>query len=74
MRDDNGRFIKYAGVIFEVLNQISYKLNFTYSVHEPPDGKYGNEQPDGTYNGMIKQVRGGRWGGAVGGLMVVLFP
>ena len=71
MRDDNGRFIKYAGVIFEVLNQISYKLNFTYSVHEPPDGKYGNEQPDGTYNGMIKQVRGGGQGG---GFMGVLFP
>ena len=56
MRDDNGKFIKYAGVIFEVLNQISHKLNFTYSVHEPPDGKYGNEQSDGSYNGMIKQV------------------
>ena len=56
MRDDNGKFIKYSGVIFELLNQISHKLNFTYSVHEPPDGLYGNEQSDGSYNGMIKQV------------------
>ena len=39
-----------------MLNQISKKLNFTYSVHEPPDGKYGNEQSDGSFNGMIKQV------------------
>ena len=61
MRDDDGKFIKYSGVIFEVLTQISHKLNFTYSVHEPPDGKYGNEQSDGSYNGMIKQVRGKMW-------------
>ena len=58
VRDDHGKFIKYSGVIFELLTQVSHKLNFTYSVHEPPDGKYGNEQSDGSYNGMIKQVRG----------------
>ena len=57
VRDENGKFLKYSGVIFEVLSQISQKLNFTYSVHEPADGLYGNEQSDGSYNGMIKQVR-----------------
>ena len=45
--------------MFEVLNQISYKLNFTYSVHEPKDGMFGTEQPDGSFNGMIKMVSGG---------------
>ena len=36
-----------SGVIFEVLNQISYKLNFTYNVREPGDG---------SYEGMIQKV------------------
>merc|ERR1712226_1098146 len=31
VRDDDGKFIKYSGVIFEVLTQISHKLNFTYN-------------------------------------------
>ena len=27
-------------MVFEVLDQISYKLNFTYNVREPEDGSY----------------------------------
>lgn len=56
IKDSNGKTIKYDGLVIEVLNQISYKLNFTYSVHEPPDGQFGTEQSGGSFNGMIKQV------------------
>ena len=56
VKDKDGKFVKYSGLVIEVLNQISYKLNFTYSVHEPADGQFGTEQADGSFNGMIKQV------------------
>ena len=36
-----------SGFIFEVLNQVSYKLNFTYNVIEPSNGMW---------DGMIDQV------------------
>ena len=42
-------------MIFEVLNQISYKLNFSYTIREPSDGLWGSEV-NGKWNGMIKQV------------------
>ena len=30
-----------SGLIFEVMDQISRKLNFSYSVREPADGLWG---------------------------------
>lgn len=47
VRNEKGEVVDYSGFIFEVLNQISYKLNFTYNVVEPSDG---------SWNGMINQV------------------
>lgn len=38
-----------------MLNEISYKLNFTYVVKEPSDGKWGDLK-NGKWNGMISQV------------------
>ena len=55
MEKKNGRVVGQSGLIFEVLDQISYKLNFSYSVREPADGKWGL-QHNGEWNGMIKQV------------------
>ena len=37
-----------TGIIFTVLDEISYKLNFTYNVREPDDGSYA---------GMIQKVQ-----------------
>ena len=36
-----------TGIIFTVLDEISYKLNFTYNIREPDDGSYA---------GMIQKV------------------
>ena len=54
-KDNQGKIIGSSGLIFEVLDQISHKLNFSYSVREPADGLWG-AQEGGTWNGMIKQV------------------
>ena len=39
-KDKHGEIVEATGVVFEVLDQISYKLNFTYNVREPEDGSY----------------------------------
>ena len=49
---DNGT---YSGYYIEVLNIIASKLNFTYTVYQPPDGKYGIKE-DGEWNGMIREL------------------
>ena len=53
VRDNKGQIVDYSGFVFEVLNQISFKLNFTYEVVEPEDGKWGSSAGDG----MVGQVR-----------------
>ena len=55
IRDDKGNVVKYSGLIFALLDEISYKLNFTYVVKEPADGLWGLKE-NGQWNGMIRQV------------------
>ena len=38
IRDKQGKVVKYSGLIFTLLDEISYKLNFTYVVKVPEDG------------------------------------
>jgi len=53
MYKEDGR---WTGLIFELLDQISWKLNFTYEVEEPRDGKWGVKDSSGNWNGLIRQV------------------
>ena len=32
-------------------------MNFTYEVRKSPDGQYGAIQPDGSWNGMIRELQ-----------------
>ena len=32
-------------------------MNFTYTVTEPPDGKWGAIRPDGTWSGMVGMLQ-----------------
>ncbi|XP_068223835.1 glutamate receptor ionotropic, kainate glr-3-like [Palaemon carinicauda] len=43
----------YEGVLFDALNNIAEKLNFTYSVISPADRQWGTELPNGSFSGMI---------------------
>jgi len=58
IKDDKGNVVEYSGLIFTMLDEISYKLNFTYVVKEPADGLWGLKQ-NGQWNGLIKQVMDG---------------
>ena len=54
-RDDKGNVVKYSGLIFALLDEISYTLNFTYVVREPAYEEWGS-QVNGEWNGLIRQV------------------
>ena len=41
--------------MFEILDQISYKLNFSYIVREPGDGQWGIRSGN-SWSGMIRQL------------------
>ena len=57
MRDkqDDGS-IKYKGYCIDLINEIARLLHFTFEVYESPDGKYGAETKNGTWNGMIGEL------------------
>jgi len=55
VRDEKGNIVKYSGLIFALLDEISYKLNFTYVVKVPADGLWGLKV-NGQWNGLIRQV------------------
>ncbi|XP_069953211.1 ionotropic receptor 93a-like isoform X1 [Cherax quadricarinatus] len=54
--DSKGGVIRYEGLIFEVLNQLAVKLNFSYVVLVPPDKQWGVMGNTGNWNGMIKMI------------------
>ena len=55
MRDRHGKVVDYQGFMFLVLEQISYKLNFTFRVLTPADGQWG-DKVNGKWTGMVRQV------------------
>ena len=49
----NARFEGYA---IDLIDELSMLLNFKYEIRIAKDRKYGSEQPDGSWNGMIGEV------------------
>ena len=51
-----GGSISYKGYCIDLLNELARYLNFTYEIYVNPDGKYGSETENGTWNGMIGEL------------------
>ena len=49
-----------AGSFPDLLNTLAKTMNFTYTVTPPPDNKWGGQQPDGSWNGMMREVTTGK--------------
>ena len=47
---------KYEGYCIDLLNELAKKLHFTYDIYLSPDGLYGAETENGTWNGMIAEL------------------
>ena len=48
--------ISYKGYCIDLLNELARNLKFTYEIYVSPDGKYGAETENGTWNGMIGEL------------------
>ena len=48
--------ISYQGYCIDLLNELARHLKFTYEIYVSPDGKYGSETENGTWNGMIGEL------------------
>ncbi|XP_076114569.1 putative glutamate receptor [Mytilus galloprovincialis] len=53
----NNETDQYTGITIEILNQLSRDLNFTYEIQPPPDGNWGAEKYNGSWNGMVGQLQ-----------------
>ena len=55
MKTGGGR-ISFSGYCIDLLDELAKRLKFTYEIYVSPDGKYGSEMENGTWNGMIGEL------------------
>lgn len=46
----------YSGYAIDLMNLIAKEANFTFTLTESPDGRYGMVLDNGTINGMLGEV------------------
>ena len=47
---------KLQGFCIDLLNELQEIMGFTYDIYEVEDGKFGSEQPNGTWNGIVGDI------------------
>ncbi|XP_068201744.1 glutamate receptor ionotropic, delta-2-like [Palaemon carinicauda] len=47
----------YSGIMWEVLKLISSMMNLRFEILRPPDGLWGVEQANGSWNGMLGMIQ-----------------
>ena len=48
--------ITYTGYCIGLLNELARNLKFTYEIYVSPDGMYGAQTDNGTWNGMVGEI------------------
>ena len=46
----------YEGYCIDLLKELARILKFTYDIYPSPDGLYGTETENGTWNGLIGEL------------------
>ncbi|XP_002734294.2 glutamate receptor ionotropic, kainate 2-like [Saccoglossus kowalevskii] len=60
----------YMGYCMDLINEIAKGLKVKVSIYDVPDGKYGGQEDDGTWNGLVGEVYYGRADIAVAGMII----
>lgn len=58
MKNEDGTIPHYKGYCIDLLDELAKNLKFTYEIYISPDGMYGAELENGTWNGMIGELVG----------------
>ena len=53
--NEDGTF-SYKGYCIDLLHELAKKLHFTYEIYPSPDGFYGGETENGSWNGMVAEL------------------
>ncbi|XP_076458894.1 glutamate receptor ionotropic, kainate 3-like [Babylonia areolata] len=53
--DQNGT-VRYQGICMDILNELAFRLNFSYVILEPEDGLYGVQNDNGSWNGLVAMI------------------
>ena len=48
---------RYEGYIVDLLDKVAKLIGFRYEIVPVRDGSYGFEQPDGTWDGMVGELK-----------------
>ena len=56
MKTQKDGTISYDGYCIDLLKELAEKLRFTYEIYPSPDGMFGAETKNGTWNGMIGEL------------------
>lgn len=51
-----GKPKKYQGFSIDVLDALANYLGFKYEIYVAPDHKYGSQQADGAWNGLMGEL------------------
>nr|QNL15113.1 ionotropic receptor 25a [Aulacocentrum confusum] len=62
---------EWSGYCIDLMKEIQEILGFEYEIYVAPDNEFGNMAPDGTWNGMIKELMDKRADIALGTLSVM---
>ena len=54
--NDQTENYEVTGSFPDLLNSLANTMNFTYTIGPPPDNKWGGQQENGSWNGMMDQV------------------
>ncbi|XP_071850380.1 glutamate receptor ionotropic, delta-2-like isoform X3 [Apostichopus japonicus] len=68
--DDTVNGPKFSGFCIDMLNYIAKELDFEYKLYLTPDEKYGGQNLDNTWNGLVGEVYYGRADMAVAGMII----
>ncbi|KAF2346982.1 Ionotropic glutamate receptor L-glutamate and glycine-binding domain, partial [Trinorchestia longiramus] len=56
LEEVGGKVVGHSGLMFDILDELSHRLNFTYEVVTPTDGMWGVRDKNGRFNGMMRQL------------------
>ena len=56
MKKQDGGSIWYEGYCIDLIEELAKLLKFTYEIYPSPDGFYGAETENGTWDGMIGEL------------------
>ena len=56
IKNGDGALQLRNGIFVEVFKELSHRLNFSFTVVNPPDGEWGVLKGDGTWSGMVGQL------------------